>query len=174
MIGKDFKRYATAEGVLIQFLTTDREETDKAFGYIAKGKDIEVTIKPKRKKRSLDANAYLWVLLDKIAKVLNSTKENVYREIVRDVGVFDYVLVPDKAVNHFILAWKNNGLGWITEIEPSKIKGGIKIRCYYGSSTYDTEQMSRLIDETVYRAKELGIETMPPEELEALEREWAK
>lgn len=45
---------------------------------------------------------------------------------------------------------------------------------YYGSSTYDTDEMARLIDEIVNEAKELGIETMPPEELDCLIKSWRR
>lgn len=174
MIGKDFRRFATDKGCLVQFITEDLKAADRAFQNVSEDKEIEVIIRPKKKKRSLDANAYMWVLMDKIAQVLHTTKEEVYREIIRDVGIFDYMLMVDKAAPKFIEMWQSRGTGWIAEIEPSKIKGTTKIRCYYGSSTYDSKEMSRLIDETIYRATELGIETMPEEELKQLEKEWSR
>jgi hypothetical protein len=51
---------------------------------------------------------------------------------------------------------------------PSKINGCTNVILYYGSSTYNTAQMSLLIDHLVQDAKALGIETMTPQELEAL------
>ena len=49
---------------------------------------------------------------------------------------------------------------------------GIQLQCYFGSSTYNTKEMSVLIDGIVYEAKELGIETLPPDELERMKVEW--
>ena len=46
------------------------------------------------------------------------------------------------------------------------------VRAYYGSSQYNTKQMSRLIDMVVEGAKELGIETLTPEELARIKEEW--
>ena len=54
---------------------------------------------------------------------------------------------------------------------PSKIKGYTNTRCFYGSSVYDTAQMSRLIALIVEECKAAGVETMTPEELERLVEE---
>lgn len=67
---------------------------------------------------------------------------------------------------------EHNGLGWFAETFPSKINGCTNVVLYYGSSTYDTKQMSALIDVAVESCKGLGIETMPPAELAALEASW--
>ena len=48
------------------------------------------------------------------------------------------------------------------------------IRAYYGSSRYNTRQMSRLIDSIVQDCKDLGIETLPPEKLAAMKEEWGR
>lgn len=41
-----------------------------------------------------------------------------------------------------------------------------------GSSEYDTVEMSHFIDRIVEEAKELGIETATPDELERMKQEW--
>ena len=130
---------------------------------------VEVTVKKYRKGRSLDANAYAWVLIDKIARRLRLSKTEVYRNTIRTIGgVSETVCVVDKAVDRLCQVWSRNGLGWQTETFPSKIEGCTNVILYYGSSSYDTEQMSALIDYLVQECKALGIETMPPEELESL------
>lgn len=65
-----------------------------------KDKDkLSVEIKPYRPKRSLDANAYFFVLADKLASKLHITKEDVYREAIRDIGgVSETVCVKNQAV----------------------------------------------------------------------------
>lgn len=134
---------------------------------------VTVEIKRYRKRRSLDANAYAWVLIDKIAEALSLDKATVYKQTIRNIGgVSDTVCVTEQAADKLISAWATHGVGWQTETIPSKIEGCINVVLYYGSSTYDTKQMSALIDQLVYEAKELGIETMTPEELQLLiERE---
>lgn len=66
----------------------------------------------------------------------------------------------------------NNGLGWQTDTIPSKLEGCTNVVLYYGSSTYDTEQMSRLIDIVVQDCKALGIETKTPDEIANMLSLW--
>ena len=135
--------------------------------------DVSVEIKKFRRKRSLDANAYAWVLIDKLAAALNMEKVEVYQELIRNIGgVSETVCVRNEAVERLCEGWKHNGLGWFAETFPSKISGCTNVTLYYGSSAYDTKQMSALIDVAVESCKGLSIETMPPAELAALEASW--
>jgi len=137
-----------------------------------KDHDVRVEIKKWRKKRSLDANAYAWVLIDKIAQATGIPKTEVYRQAIREIGgVSDIVAVPDNAVEKFREGWSKQGIGWQTEILDSK-PGYKRIVVYYGSSTYDTKQMSALIDSLVQDAQALGIETLPPAEIARLNSQW--
>lgn len=131
--------------------------------------DVEISVK--RKKRSLDANAYCWVLADMIADAISNTKENVYKHHIREVGVFDDVAVKDNAFESFAERWNSRGIGWFVETIASREKY-VVVRCYYGSSVYDTKQMARLIDDLIYEAKELGLETMTPDEIERMKQAW--
>lgn len=172
MIGTKFSLYANEKGVLVQFITKDRKAAENVRQAVTQNEEMEVIIRKKRKRRSLDANAYLWVLCDKIAQKLLSTKEEVYRKLIHDVGVFDYIAVVNKAVEKFVSNWQSKGIGWIAEVEESKLEGCKKVCVYYGSSTYDTKEMSRVIDEAVHYAKSMGIETMTPDEIEELKQKW--
>jgi len=134
--------------------------------------DVSIEVKRWRKKRSLDANAYAWVLIDKIAQATGVPKTEVYRQAIREIGgVSDIVAVPDNAVDKFREGWSKQGIGWQTEILDSK-PGYKRIVVYYGSSTYDTKQMSALIDSLVQEAQALGIETLPPAEIARLQSQW--
>ena len=120
--------------------------------------------------RSKEANQYMWVLADKLAKKLRITKEDVYREAIRDIpGVSQIVCVQDDDVDGLSRLWKKRGLGWQVEDFPSKIKGCTNLILYKGSSEYDTAQMSTLIDYLVEECKAQHIETMSPDELARLE-----
>ena len=137
--------------------------------------DVDVTVKKHREKRSLDANAYSWVLLDKLAEATGTPKREIYRREVRDVGGnTETVCVREKAVQMLCDGWSKNGIGWQTEVMDSKIDGCKNVVLYYGSSTFDTKQMSRLIDNIVQDCKELGIETLTPQQLDALKEEWGR
>ena len=140
-----------------------------------KDADVTVEIKKKRKHRSLTANAYAWVLMGKIAEKAKVPVADVYRNAVRNVGGnVTRVCVQDQAVFALQTAWAKNGLGWVTDTAESKIEGCTVVFLYSGSSEFDTAQMSRLIDNIVQDAKALGIETMPPKELDALLEHWGE
>ena len=125
-------------------------------------------IKEKRNRRSLTANAYLWALCEQLAKAVQSTKEEIYINAVRDVGIYrDFHLAEDEAKS-FRTAWSALGTGWPTEQVDYTPDGKVVIRAYYGSSVYSTKQMARLIDNVVQDCKAVGIETLPPDKLALL------
>ena len=126
-----------------------------------------------RKKRSLDANAYFWVLCDKLAEATGVPKEDIYRNAIRDIGgVSDTVCVTDKAATKLMQTWSGRGLGWFCESFPSKLPGCINVTLYSGSSTFDTRQMSRLIDNIVQDCAAVGIETATPDEIALMKARW--
>ena len=135
-------------------------------------KDKKFILKEYKEKRSLDANAYCWVLLQKISDKLGSSKEEIYRRIIKQKGTFEILPIKNEAIDTFTNAWQEHGIGWITETMKSKLDGYTNVIAYYGSSTYDTKQMAYFIDYIVEEAKELGIETMTPNELESLKNSW--
>jgi hypothetical protein len=149
-----------------------RRDVEELQNIIRNGKGLSVEIKQHRPHRSLDSNAYLWVLCQKIAEAIGGTKEDIYREAVRKAGQFDFVAVSENAADTFIKSWQSKGLGWYAEVSESKIKGCKKVMVYHGSSCYDSKAMSHLLDYIVSEAKSLGIETIPPHELEAMKRGW--
>ena len=83
------------------------------------------------------------------------------------------MIIEEKAYDNFKRIWERQGLGFLVQ-EVSKKNKCIRVNCYYGSSTYNTKEMSLLIDLIVQQAKELDIETMTPEQLSLLKEEWNK
>lgn len=131
----------------------------------------ELIVRKKKKARSLDANGYAWVLIDKIAKKIGSDKLTVYRETIRQIpGVSTIVCVLEKAKDDFRREWEAHGVGWQVEEMPSKLEGCVNLICYYGSSTYTGEQMSTLIDRLIEECKSLHISTLTPLEIDQLKR----
>ena len=136
-------------------------------------KALSIEVKQYKAKRSLDANAYFFVLADKLAAKLGTSKEEVYRNAVRDIGgVSEIVCVKNEAVERLREGWSKNGIAWQTETFPSKIDGCTNVILYYGSSTYTTDQMSRLIENIVQDCKAVGIETRTPNEIANLLSMW--
>lgn len=134
---------------------------------------LSIEVKQYRARRSLDANAYFFVLADKVAERLNTTKIDVYRNCIKEIGgVSEIVCVKDDAVEKLREAWGEKGIGWQTDTFPSKLQGCTNVILYYGSSTYDTAQMSRLIENIIQDCKDLGIETATPDEIAYMLSLW--
>lgn len=129
-------------------------------------------VKEHKTKRSLNANAYCWVLLNKIAGVIKSTKEDVYREYIKNKGIFRVITMNKEAADTFIKVWEEKGLGWVCDTSESKFEGMIDVIAYYGTSSYNTKQMAYFIDYVVDEAKALDIETLTPDEIERLKNLW--
>ncbi len=154
-------------------LTNQMDILTDEFNKLQNEELVDIEIVKHREKRSLDANAYCWVLCKKIADVLRITKEEVYAKAIHEVGKFEILPIKDEAVDTFIKAWSSKGIGWICEVlNKSKLDGYTNVIAYYGSSIYDTKEMSVLIDNIVQEAKQLEIETMNPKELEELMSMW--
>ena len=125
-----------------------------------KNKKYELVIKEYRKRRSKDANAYFWEFLDRLATKMRMGKQELYRELIRDIGgVSTIVCTKNEAVPVLIDKWSQNGIGWFADVEESKIAGCSNVILYYGSSTYDPSQMARLIDRLISDCNMVGIDT---------------
>ena len=123
--------------------------------------------------RTKDANRYFWALCEKLAEKLNTTKLDVYLNSIKDVGVFYDDEIELEKVQRRRTAWEMIGTGWLTERVDFSADGNKEvIRFYYGSSSYNKKQMSRLIDNVVQDCKEQGIETKTERELSLLKERW--
>ena len=132
-------------------------------------------IKRVRQKRSIDANCYMWTLLDKLSAALGVPKEELYRRYIKEIGgVSDILCVPNKAVEKFRTEWENTGIGWQTETIPVRTPNCTGVIVYYGSSTFTTDQFSRLLDMVIEDCRSIDIETRPKEEIDALLKEWGE
>ena len=154
---------------LVEALNDFKKLEDKQLdGYV-------LTVK-KQKKKSLNANNYMWQLCDKIAKKMSNedekfTKNDVYRHAIREVGKWVDTSCDSEDVEELCKSWESNGLGWVAE--PILIgRKTADIRLYKGSSVYNGSEMNRLVDYIVGSAKEQGIQTMTPNEILKLKQLW--
>ena len=131
----------------------------------SKGSDLSIDIKKVWNKRSNEANRYMWELCTRIASALGSDKDTIYLLELGKYGVYeDIETLPDTLP---ILKQYVRYVEIIDEYE-----GGITVRCYLGSSHYDTKQMSIFIDGVVNDARDLGIDTWTRDEIEAALSVW--
>jgi len=153
-------------------VTADFSETyDKL-----KEEQISVEIRKATKKRSKDANAMCWALCSDIGNALRPPvpKEEVYRKAIKDVGDYEPLPIKDEAVETFQRRWASKGTGWFAEvIDDSKLPGYKLVFAYYGSSTYDTASMSRLLDYLVQDAREMGLAIPASKEQEEMLNAWS-
>lgn len=119
------------------------------------GKEVCITISEPKEKRSLDANAYLWLIIGKIADKMRTSKEEVYKIMLERYGQCFTVTVRD------YVDMNKTGIKYWKKIEEGDIKGKkyIAYRVFRGSSTYTKEEFSVLIDGVKHEANDLGIST---------------
>jgi hypothetical protein len=161
--GKPIVSFELNEGAMVRAMVDELRCQDK----------LTVKVGKFKQKRSLDANAYCWTLIGKIAEKTNTPKEEVYREAIRGIGGnYDVVCIKEEAAPALRSAWERNGIGWQTEVMLSKLDGCTNVLLYYGSSTYDTVQMHRLIENIIQDCESLGIEVKSQAEIESLLNQW--
>lgn len=83
------------------------------------------------------------------------------------------MIIELKAYDNFKRIWEKQGLGFLVQ-EVSKKDKCVKVHCYYGSSTYDSKEMSLLIELLVGLAGSLNVETKTKAEIDSLLKEWDK
>lgn len=136
------------------------------------GKQYVLSLVPVTKSKTKNANAYAWVLIDKLAEYYGVTKTYIYCRSVNDIGGNSYVMTIDNdAVERAIEIWESRGLGWFGNI----IYEGDKytdVEFVYGSSVYDTKQMARLVDNLIHECETAGIETRTQAEIESMLSSW--
>jgi hypothetical protein len=137
---------------------------------------VKVEIKKASKSRSLSANAYAWVLIDKISEKTGINQTDVYRSAIREIGGVSTLLgIKDEAVPVFSENWQRGHLGRQVEIIPGSSKPGwSNVRVFYGSSEFDSAQIARLIDSLIQDAEALGIPTINDEEAGRMISKWGK
>lgn len=128
--------------------------------------DLRVTIRRWKERRSLDANGYLWVLLTKMALCLNTSKEEVYEEMLNRYGV----PFTDEDGGHVVVG-VNKSINLKRAGHWKHYKDDEACSYWYllkGTSEYDTAEMSAFLDRVIDECKEMGIETASPDEIERI------
>lgn len=134
---------------------------------------LDIIVKLFKKKRSLDANAYFHVLCGKLAEKMVFSKAKMKNILISRYGQME--LLPDGSP----LVYKTNApVEYMIELEsihsiPVKyVEDATFYRVYRGSHTYDSYEMSKLIEGTVAEAIEKGIDVKTPDEIRRMVSTW--
>lgn len=168
---------ATPRGAKISFFTRDLGEVDK-LSVCDKKKPLNAEIKAIRKKRSVSANSYHYVLCDLMAKAVGISAQELHFSLMADYGTpfkdadghLQYVLLKDhkpligtgayvRGTGHYEQR-PNGEYQWYIVIKPSH--------------EYDTDEMSKLLDGTISEARDIGIETETPENIARMKALWGE
>lgn len=131
------------------------------------GRDEELEVK--KRKRSKDQNAYFWELLQQLCEIMNIDVIEEYKKRIKELGIFRQWEIDTKDVPTFRKLWEDRGIAWFTEIV-EQIQDKTIINAYYGSSSYNTKQMTRLLDNLIQDCKAVGIQTLDELEIQNLIR----
>ena len=132
-------------------------------------KAYDITIKEHKEKRSKNANDYSWVLQDKIAKALNMGIDELHKRMVLDYGVLETFSLKEQAFES-----AKRMFDYYKVLGESELKGTkfIHVRAGIGTHLYSTSEMSTFLEGVVSEAKNLGIDTKTPAEIEELKSLW--
>lgn len=127
-----------------------------------KDSDVSIEIKKAYNRRTNNQNRFAWELIDQIAAASHRKIVDIYREAIWNIGGASTMIgMKDDAIPVFQQSWEKGHLGRQIEIIPGSTKPGwSNVKVYFGSSEFDTEQMSRLIDILIQDAESLGIPTV--------------
>jgi hypothetical protein len=140
-------------------LVDDMNEKDK----------LSIEIKEYRAKRSLNSNAYAWLLIGKIADVIRAGKDEIYFKMLKRYGQSELISVLSHIpIEHYVKYYEEAG--------ESTLNGKLftHYRVYKGSSDFDSREMSIFIDGVVGEAKDLGIQTETPDEIAKMKALWGE
>ena len=158
-----------------QKITLELDEDFRGRYDELKDKELEITVKPFRKKRSLDQNSLLWSIVGKIADKLRANKDDIYLEMLKRYGQGGVIKVQPQNEAAILTALK-----YYEPHEKLYTENDKYYRVWAGSSGYNTEEFSILLDGTVSEAKGMGIELTSLEQqslldfIEELERSRAE
>ena len=147
--------FHSRKAVISVEVTASPEEIEKY-----KDMPLDIKITKHRNKRSLSANAMLWACLGDMAQATGIDAYTLYLTKLKEYGVFQYVEVMPNLVEAWKLQWKD------CEVVGETESGNIEMICYFGSSTYNTKEFSKLLDGVVSDMKDLGLSIPPREDMQ--------
>ena len=142
---------------------------------IENASELDLEITEHKEKRRINANNYFWLMLQKLCNKQDLDTIEEYRRRVKELGIFRIMSTEAENVKTIRKIWEEKGTAWFVEEFDTEYKGDIEFKTlhlYYGSSSFNTKSMSRLIDNLVQDCHAVGIETKPQEEIKSLLESW--
>ena len=123
-------------------------------------KKLEVDVKPHKSQRSLEQNRLLWALLGKMAFAMSGNKRKVTTEecyciMLEEANVaYDYLLALPEAEPMLKKTFRV-----VRKIDEREVNGKTlnMYQYFIGSSKFNTQEMTELIEATLDKLAELGI-----------------
>ena len=153
----------------ISFEVNERNDFEALVDEMRDKDKLSIEVKEFRQRRSLNANAYAWLLIGKIADILRAGKDEIYLKLLKRYGQSELISV----LSHVPIG---NYIKYYEEAGESKLNGKdfTHYRVYKGSSEFDSREMSIFIDGVVSEAKELGIQTETPNQIAEMKARWGE
>lgn len=134
---------------------------------------LRLSVKKWKEKRSLDANAYYWVINSQMARALDTTPEELHEALLQRYGLLDsddggHISITVRArvdMSRIDGHWRLYKLS-----RDGKWKSYLRIR---GTSEYDSAEMAYFLERVIEEAEELGIQTETPDKA-AQWKQWQK
>ena len=134
------------------------------INWLLEQEDKIFEIKEHREKRSLNANSYFYVLQNKLADVLKVSNDELHFELIKRYSDVTLITLPkEESIEGLIKYYEIYKEGTIKE------KPVVIYKAYRPSHEMNTKQFSRLLDGIISECKEVGIETLTPNQLLELE-----
>lgn len=153
----------------ISFEINERNDFEQMVDELKDCEKLSIEVKQYRAKRSLNANAYAWLLIGKIADVLRAGKDEIYFKLLKRYGQSELISVLSHIpIEHYVRYYEEAG--------ESELNGKMftHYRVFKGSSEFDSREMSIFIDGVVSEAKNLDIQTETPSQIAEMKSRWGE
>ena len=174
--GRPKTMFRNKEGKWSVTIITENKINGDVFDELAKV-DCDIEIRKHRNIRSKNANSYFHVLVNKIAAETGESDEEVKIRLITSYGTL--ARTADGKYLMFVLPREADATEYYkyAEVYDQREVNGVMCnmwKVYKDSHKMDTKEMARVIDGAIQEAKELGIETDTPAQIEDMKRRWAE
>ena len=174
--GRPKTMFRNKEGKWSVTIITENKINGDVFDELAKV-DCDIEIRKHRNIRSKNANSYFHVLVNKIAAETGESDEEVKIRLITSYGTL--ARTADGKYLMFVLPREADATEYYkyAEVYDQREVNGVMCnmwKVYKDSHKMDTKEMARVIDGAIREAKELGIETDTPNQIEEMKQKWAE
>lgn len=156
------------EGLTTFTLTTESEIAAEELERM-QDQDLRVKVVRYRKKRSLSANALFWHCIGEISKAMQVDKWDIYLQMLKEYGKYTYICVRPEMVDAVRSQWRESMIWNSVDVNGEE---AVQMLCFFGSSSYNSKEMSVLIDGTIETMKELGLDTPMSQDIRVALEQW--